>query len=334
MKKVILYLVFCMALTNQSWGVNVGPETVGKGKFSLEIEGDVIIQPLKLNSNPTYSLEDTVYVPSTNKTTVTKREGDYFNEKYTAFRSTYTYKRKWEDIKNKSNLLFLKVCYEILDRLDLYGKVGIGDKKIVYTECVDYYRVSASDDWYRFNSKEDIENNNFHTGFVWAAGLKGILLEIPIGLKIGANIQYLSLKNELEISYNEDSEQVSEWSNLKILEQKSEKFEVFQTQWQIALIIAQKIKSFLPYIGGEYIVSEIEWNYNNIDIIDGYYYDTNELFSTQKAILKKHAKFIPEKRWNGIVGIEYSIKEYVFLNLEGKLFGQEAYSIKANFKFF
>ncbi len=333
MKKIILCLVFCLVAANQFWAINIGPETVGKGKFSLEIEGDVITQPLKLKSNPTYWQEETVYVPSTGETTVTTRDGDYFDEGYTSYGSTYTYKRKWEDIKNKSNFLLLKVSYGILDKLDVYGKLGIGDKKIVYTEYVDYYRVSASDDWYRSNSKEDIENNNFHTGFVWSLGLKRMLYESQNGLKVGGDVQYLRLKNELEIFYYEDSEEYNMWSNLKILEERSEKFETSQTQWRVGLTVGQKVKRFLPYAGVEYINAKIKWDYTNE--VEFRFYDnvTGALILSDKAIQKRHTEFKPKKNWNGILGVRYLIKEYASLNLEGKFFGELSFSTSANIKF-
>lgn len=333
MKKIILCLVFCLVVANQFWAIDVGPETPGKGKFSLEIEGDVITQPLKLRSNPTYWEEETVYVPSTEETTVTTRDGDYFDEKYTAFGSTYTYKRKWEDIKNKSNLLFLKVCYGILDKLDVYGKLGISDKNIVYTEYIDYYRFSASDDWYRSNSTEDIENNNFHTSFVWSLGLKGMLYESPNGLRVGGDVQYLGLKNELEIFYYEDSEEVGGGSNLKILEERSEKFETSQTQWRVALTVGQKVKRFLPYAGVEYINAKIKWDYTNE--VEFRFYDnvTGALILSDKTIQKRRAEFKPKKSWNGIFGVRYLIKEYASLNLEGKFFGELSFGTSANIKF-
>lgn len=332
MKKIILCLVFCLVATNQSWAINVGPETGGKGEFSVEIEGDVITQPLKLRSNPTYWQEETVYDAFTEETTITTRDGDYFNEVYTSYGSTYTYKRNWEDIKNKSNRLFLKVCYGILDKFDVYGKLGISDRNIVYTEYIDYYRFSASDDWDRSSSTEDIENNNFHTGFVWSLGLKGELYESTNGLKVGADVQYLGLENELKFSDYEDREENS--TSSAIFKSKgSQKFETSQTQWQIALTICQQIKQILPYAGVEYIDAKIKWDYTNEVETGAYDKDTGSLILSDKVIQKRHAEFKPKKNWNGVLGVRYLIKEYASLNLEGKFFGELSFGTSANIKF-
>jgi len=331
-KKIILFLVFSLVAANQLWALDVGPETRSWGKFSLEIEGDVITQPLKLRSNPTYWQEETVYDPSTGETTVTTRDGDYFDEVYTSYGSAYTYKRNWEDIKNKSNLLLQKVCYEILDKFDVYGKLGISDKNIVYTEYIDYYRFSASDDWDRSSSREDIENNNFHTSFVWSLGLKGTLYESTNGLKVRANVQYLGLENELKFSDYEDREENSTSSAI-VKSKRSQKFETSQTQWQIALTICQQIKQILPYAGVEYIDAKIKWDYANEVETGAYDKDTGSLILSDKVIQKRHAEFKPEKNWNGILGVRYLIKEYASLNLEGKSFGELSFSTSANIKF-
>jgi len=331
-KKIILCLLFCLVVANESRSINIGPETVGKGKFSLEIEGDVITQPLKLKSNPTYWQEEIVQVPSIEQTTVTTRDGDYFDESYTLYGSTYTYQRNWEDIKNKSNLLFLKVCYGILDKLAVYGKLGIGDKNIGYTEYIDYYYVSAPDDWSRTNSEEHIENNNFHTGFVWSLGSKGMLYELPNGLKVGTDVQYLGLRNELKFSDYEDREEYSDTAMI-FTSRRSEKFETSQTQWQIALTVGQEVRRFLPYAGVEYISTKIKWKYTNEVEVKCYDNVTGVLILSDKVIRKRHAEFKPEKNWNGIFGVKYLIKEYASLNLEGKFFGELSFSTSANIKF-
>lgn len=332
MKKIILFLVFSLVAANQLWALDVGPEAPSRGKFSLAIEGNIITLPLKLRANPTYWREETVYVPSTGETTVTTRDGDYFDEVYTSYGSTNTYKRNWEDIKNKSNFLLLKVCYVILDRLDVYGKLGIGDEKIVYTEYIDYYCVSAPDDWERSNSKQYIENNNFHTGFVWSLGLKGRLYESANGVKVGADVQYLGLKNELKFSDYEDREEDSD-IDVIFTSKESQKFETSLTQWQIAFTICQQIKQFLPYVGVEYIDPKIKWDYTNE--VENRVYDrvTGAFIHSDKVIQKRHAEFKPNKSWNGILGVRYLIKEYACLNLEGKFFGELSFGTSANIKF-
>jgi len=331
-KKIVLCLLFCLVVANKSRSINIGPETVGKGKFSLEIEGDAITQPLKLKSNPTYWQEEIVYVPSTKETTVATRDGDYFDESYTLYGSTYTYQRSWEDIKNKSNLLFLKVCYGILDKFDVYGKLGISDENIVYTEYIDYYRFSASDDWDRSSSTEDIENNNFHTGFVWSLGLKGELYESRNGLRVGADVQYLALENELKFSDYEDEEENS--TSSAIFKSKgSQKFETSQTQWRVGLTVGPKVKRFLPYAGIEYIDAKVKWDYTNEVETGAYDKDTGALILSDKVIQKRHAEFKPKKNWNGILGVRYLIKEYASLNLEGKFFGELSFGTSANIKF-
>lgn len=321
MKRVkffILGLFFFVAVSGSSWAANIGVETRGQGRLSLGVAIDVINQPLKLEKHPTVRETDISYDLSTGEITyINEESSDYFSPDPLV-------KIDWRDMRQNTNLAVCSISYEILKKLSVCGKLGIGDKAIRYTE-------------YEEDKREDSESygeikvgyENLKQGFTWGGELAVVLYTNSHGLRLDGNAEYFHLSNTLNFSEGTNRYLIT---TLWIREEEWNKFETSHSQWQLSLILSQRIKNFVPYAGVGYVDGEIIWKFKTSLEEKDYDKDSGELIDWDREDIVYEAKFKPKENVSAIAGVAILLKENSSVNIEANFFAEQSITLGINLK--
>jgi len=318
LRSIILGLFLFVTASGFSWAVDIGVEAPGQGRLTLGVAIDVINQPLKLEKHPTVRETDISYDPSTGEITyINEESSDYFSPDPLV-------KIDWRDMRQNTNLAVCSVSYEILKRLSVCGKLGIGDKDINYTEFEEDKREDS--ELYR---ETKVGYENFKQGFAWGGGLAAVLYTNSHGLRLDGNAEYFHLKNTLNFSEGVYRYPID---TLRIREEEWNEFETSHSQWQLSLILSQRLKSFVPYAGVAYVDGEIRWKFKTSLEEKDYDKDTGELVDWGREDIVYEAKFKPKKNVSAIVGVGILLRENSSINLEAKFFAEQSVGLGVNLK--
>jgi len=311
MKRVkffILGLFFFVAVSGSSWAANIGVEAPGQGRLTLGVAIYVIDQPLKLQKHPTSKETNISYDPSTGQITdITEEREDYFCP-------VPLVTRDWSDMRLSANLAVCSISYAIFKKLTVCTKLGIGDKNISYTESEDDKREDSES--YR---ETKVGYENFKQGFTWGGELAAVLYTNSHGLRLDGNAEYFHLRNTLNFS-----EEVYRYlvTDFWICEEGWNEFETSHSQWQLSLILSQRIKNFVPYTGVAYVDGEIIRKFKTSWEEKDYDKDTGELVDWDREDIVYEAKFKPKKNVSAIVGVAILLRENSSVNIEANFFAE------------
>lgn len=314
----ILGLVFFITVSGYSWAVNIEVEALGQGGLSLGVAINVINQPLKLEKHPTVRETDISYDPSTGEITyINEESSDYFSPDPLV-------KIDWRDMRQNTNLAVCSISYEILKKLSVCGKLGIGDKDINYTEYEEDEREDSES--YR---ETKVGYENLKQGFAWGGELAAVLYTNRHGLRLVGNAEYFHLKNTMNFSEGVNRYLIT---NLWIREEEWNEFETSHSQWQLSLILSQRLKSFVPYAGVGYVDGEIRWKFKTSLEEKDYDKDTGELVVWGREDIVYEAKFKPKKNVSAIVGVGILLRENSSINIEANFFAEQSFTLGINLK--
>lgn len=318
LKFFILGLVFFITVSGFCRGENIGSRTPRQGKLTLGVAIDVINQPLKLEKHPTVRETDISYDPSTGEITYMNEESsDYFSPDPLV-------KIDWRDMRQNTNPAVCSISYEILKKLSVCGKMGIGGKDINYTEYEEDKREDS--ELYR---ETNVGYENLKQGFAWGGELAAVLYTNSHGLRLDGNAEYFHLKNTLNFSEGVYRYPIDA---LRIREEEWNEFETSHSQWQLSLILSQRIRNFVPYAGVTYVDGEIKWKSKTSGEEKDYDKDTGELVDWDREDIVYEAKFKAKKNVSAIVGVGILLRENSSINIEANFFAEQSVSLGINLK--
>jgi len=280
----IWILLFTFVAVSSNAASIGGPDTQGKGKFSLGLDQDYVFnRDLKASSS---SIDTVVATQATDGSV--KISG------------LINCKTKLENMYRT----MVKASYGLLNNLDVYLKLGTaaGQGKNSYSGSVDFldpYSLNTGTASIGGGSKLKTSN-----AFAYGFGLKG-KYDLPHGWFVGADAQYLRHTNSytssgsLMLTDNETSESVSS--------DFSSKGRLVIQEWQFAPYIAKKIKNFTPYLGVKYsdfrvndVGSGTSRAKNNFGVFGGLSYKLKDHIS-----LNLEGRFIDETAMTCSIGYKF-----------------------------
>ena len=149
------------------------------------------------------------------------------------------------------------------------------------------------------------------------------------GLRIAGNAEYFHLKNTL--NFSEDAYRFSP-NHLWIHDEEWNKFETSHSQWQLSLILSQRIRNFVPYAGIAYVDGEIRWKSKTSGEEKDYDKDTGELLDWDREDIIYEAKFTPKKNVSAIAGVAVLLRENSSITLEANFFAEQSVTLGINLK--
>jgi opacity protein-like surface antigen len=250
-----------------------GAETVGKGKIAVSASGEYIADR------------------EMNDSSMAWRDSINMDGGSLEFNGNAELKTEI----NQMDREMLKVTYGLLERLDLYGIVGMAGGKAEQT-------MSGLLDWSGFGEtgKANIEGKadiNFKRNFAYGAGIRGVI-NLPKEFLLGADFQWIFHKNNYSgnatVTYTESTS--GETASTSGSFSGKAKF----TEPQGSVYLAKRIGHFVPYAGGKY----------------------NKLNVKSKADEGETEKFKSNDNFGPVVGLGVNIGEHFSIALEGSKIGK------------
>ncbi len=195
--------------------------------------------------------------------------------------------------------LMLKTSYGILDNLDVYVKLGWVDYKID-----SIFQGTRETGTYSFPFVMNTDSD-----FAYGLGVKGNYEFRPSWL-IGYDLQYLRSKHDMYLTKKRTTEPTGVFKSTVMQE------------WHVAVSLAKKIKSFLPYVGVRY--SDARFKTKGIE---------DQLVWGADMAWLYDFKFKADNNVGVFLGTDYNITKNLSVNIEGRFIDETAMSLGATYKF-
>ncbi|MDO8734204.1 MAG: carboxypeptidase-like regulatory domain-containing protein [Elusimicrobiota bacterium] len=325
---MIFLVLFCLLCISPVWALNIGDDEIVKGKLTVGIEaGTIFNQDLKLKENPNLTVTETDYDTATSVTTT--KNYDYFNyAEPSAWGSTTTYTRSWGDIQNKTNILLLKCGYAVMEGMEAAVKLGIGDKRIYYTEkTTEKYRSLWGN--YDRNTTLTTRTNNFPQGFGYGLEIKGEPYKAN-NLRVQLGAQIYRQKNKVDLSDTYDIEKSTAGMTNDESWGKSSS-EIEELGYQLSAVCSVKTGRLTPYFGLAFVDGNIKLKQKGYSEYKNY---SNGVFQQgARAERTVESELKPKNNFTMILGLNLPVNESGIINVEGKLLGETSVSVGSSIKF-
>jgi len=314
LKKTLLFLLFLLGLPFYSHASDIaGAETLGKGKFSLGLDGEYVFKR-KLKAK---GYQDNLTL---------RGAGPGGSDVFFRMQSN----SDSPDL-NKFYRPMTKISYGILDNLDVYVKLGTNKGKINQVDSGAGLEIMPGFATVNYEIISSNTRYNIDTAFNWGAGLKGAYpVDLLGGFILGCDLQYLRSESDYyamqeRVSYigppaSMAFSWIRRWSGRLTIQ-----------EWHAAPYIAKKFGKFTPYLGAEY---------SDVRIKDKPKGDVEEMFipaaggdvtaiTTQGYVKEYKSKSIV----GGFIGLDYNINNNWKFNLEGSFINAYVASLEMAYKF-
>lgn len=289
---VIIMLLFSAGVARAE-----SPATLGQGKVSVGVEGGFVFdKDMEIDSAEMTWKDASGAVDDVDDTDAIKSVTGGINY--------------------EEDSVHAKVAYGVLDKLDIYAKLGMAKGTIDNT-------LNYPGDDLSYILEED-------GGFSWALGVKGVLYEFLNGVRIGGSAEFGMRKNDVTgyadlngTRYGPEEYLIADdWFTGATSATYSAEEE--STMWEIALSISKQFGQALPYVGLKYADRKIETS-STFTGLDG--------SGTVVGSMEEKYTFKPEDTIGIFVGTDYNVTENLTLNVEGKFVNETAIAFGASYKF-
>jgi len=195
--------------------------------------------------------------------------------------------------------VMLKTSYGLLDNLDVYVKLGWADYKID-----SIFQGTRETGKYSFPFVMNTDSD-----FAYGLGVKGNYEFKPSWL-VGYDLQYLRSKHDMYLTKKRTTEPTGAFKSTVMQE------------WHVAVSLAKKIKSFIPYVGVRY--SDARFETKGIE---------DQLVWGADMAWIYNIKYKAKDNVGVFLGTDYNLTKNLSFNIEGRFIDETAMSLGATYKF-
>ncbi|MFH1541116.1 MAG: hypothetical protein ABID79_04610 [Elusimicrobiota bacterium] len=334
MRSMFFLMFFCLLCVGvgHAQSLDTKSNEIVDGKLIFGIEaGTIFNQELEVKENPTMTVAETLY--DTVESITTTKNYDYFYHNQTdVWGDSITTTNSWEDIQNKANLLLLKCGYAITEKIEAAIKLGVGDKRIYYTEkTITKYRSTSLLDNYDENTVSTTKINNFPQDFGYGLEIKGDLYRTDnFQVRLGAQVYQQKNKTDLSDCYSVEKSTMGVVNEI-LLDRYSLDTEEFIYQISLNCDCDLGYDYIKPYFGFAIVDGNIK--FKREEYFDEKYYTDGVFTDGVKEETTVEAELKPKNNFTLILGLNFPFDESGGINVECKLLGETAISIGSNVKF-